>query len=76
MPWGGTMLYRKYEGAVETVMNPTISKFLVGDEAAIKKELKGRSLHQPHLHRPCIAVVEMPQPPTVAIRKKRDSPFA
>jgi glycerol-3-phosphate acyltransferase PlsX len=63
------------EGAVETVQeSDDIEVVLVGDETAIRKELKGRKYKSG-----CISVVhasqvvEMHESPTVAIRKKRDS---
>jgi len=63
------------EGAVETVHeSDDIEVILVGDESAIKKELKGRKFTSGRIsivH--ASQVVEMHEPPTVAIRKKRDS---
>jgi len=63
------------EGAVETVHeSDDIEVILVGDESVIKKELKGRKFTSGRIsivH--ASQVVEMHEPPTVAIRKKRDS---
>ncbi len=63
------------EGAVETVQeSDDIEVILVGDEAAIRKELKGRKNKSGRIsvvH--ASQVVEMHESPTVAIRKKRDS---
>ena len=63
------------EGAVETVQeSDDIEVILVGDEAAITKELKGRKYKPGRIsivH--ASQVVEMHESPTVAIRKKRDS---
>jgi phosphate acyltransferase len=63
------------EGAVETVHeSDDIEVILVGDESTIKKELKGRKFTSGRIsivH--ASQVVEMHEPPTVAIRKKRDS---
>ena len=63
------------EGAVETVQeSDDIEVILVGDEAAIKKELKGRKHRSGRIsvvH--ASQVVEMHEAPTTAIRKKRDS---
>jgi glycerol-3-phosphate acyltransferase PlsX len=63
------------EGAVQTVQeSDDIEVILVGDETAIRKELKGRKYEAG-----CISVVhasqvvEMHESPTAAIRKKRDS---
>ncbi len=63
------------EGAVETVQeSDDIEVILVGDEAAIRKELKSRK-HKPGrisiVH--ASQVVEMHEATTTAIRKKRDS---
>ncbi len=63
------------EGAVETVRDADgIEVVLVGDESAIRKELKGRkypsgSITVVHASQ----VVEMNESPTTAIRRKRDS---
>ena len=63
------------EGAVETLQeSDDIEVILVGDEAAIMKELKGRKYKPGRIsivH--ASQVVEMHESPTVAIRKKRDS---
>jgi len=63
------------EGAVETVHeSDDIDVILVGDEATIRKELKGRKYKSGRIsvvH--ASQVVEMHEPTTVAIRKKRDS---
>lgn len=63
------------DGALETVHeSEDIHVTLVGDEAAIRKELKGRKYRAAGIsivH--ASQVVEMHETPTVAIRKKRDS---
>ena len=63
------------EGAVQTVQeSDDIEVILVGDETAIRKELKGRKYKAERIsvvH--ASQVVEMHESPTVAIRKKRDS---
>lgn len=63
------------EGAVETVQeSDDIEIILVGDETAIRKELKGKKHRTDRIsivH--ASQVVEMHESPTVAIRKKRDS---
>lgn len=63
------------EGAVETVQElDDIEVILVGDETAIRKELKGKKYRTDRIsivH--ASQVVEMHESPTVAIRKKRDS---
>jgi glycerol-3-phosphate acyltransferase PlsX len=63
------------EGAVETVgESDDIEVILVGNESAIRKELKGRKFRSGSItvvH--ASQVVEMHESPTVAIRKKRDS---
>jgi phosphate acyltransferase len=63
------------EGAVETVHESAdIDVILVGDEATIRKELKGSKYKSGRIsvvH--ASQVVEMHEPTTVAIRKKRDS---
>ena len=63
------------EGAVETVQeSDDIEVILVGDETAIRKELKGKKYRTDRIsivH--ASQVVEMHESPTVAIRKKRDS---
>ncbi|HYQ47539.1 MAG TPA: phosphate acyltransferase PlsX, partial [Thermodesulfovibrionales bacterium] len=63
------------EGAVETVQeSDDIEVILVGDESAIRKELKGKKHRTDRIsivH--ASQVVEMHESPTVAIRKKRDS---
>jgi len=63
------------DGAVETVHeSEDIHVTLVGDEATIKKELKGRKYKNDRIsiiH--ASQVVEMHESPSVAIRKKRDS---
>ena len=63
------------EGAVETVQETDdIEVILVGNEAAVRKELKGRKFKSGRIsvvH--ASQVVEMHESPTAAIRKKRDS---
>jgi len=63
------------EGAVQTVQeSDDIEVILVGDETAIRKELKGRKYEAGRIsvvH--ASQVVEMHESPTAAIRKKRDS---
>ena len=63
------------EGAVQTVQESDDTEvILVGDETAIRKELKGRKYKAERIsvvH--ASQVVEMHESPTVAIRKKRDS---
>lgn len=63
------------DGALDTVQeSEDIHITLVGDEAAIRKELKGRKYRAGNIsvvH--ASQVVEMHETPTVAIRKKRDS---
>ena len=63
------------EGAVQTVQESDDTEvILVGDETAIRKELKGRKYEAGRIsvvH--ASQVVEMHESPTVAIRKKRDS---
>jgi len=63
------------DGAVETVQQTDdIEVILVGDEAAVKKELKVRKFKSERIsvvH--ASQVVEMHESPTVAIRKKKDS---
>jgi glycerol-3-phosphate acyltransferase PlsX len=63
------------EGAIETIHESNdIEIILVGDDATIRKELKGRKHKSDRIsivH--ASQVVEMHEPPTAAIRKKRDS---
>jgi len=63
------------EGAVETVQeSDDIEVILVGNETAVRKELKGRKFKSGRIsvvH--ASQVVEMHEAPTAAIRKKRDS---
>lgn len=63
------------EGAIETVNeNDDIEVILVGDESAIKKELSGKRYPQNRLkiyH--ASQVVEMHEPTSIAVRKKKDS---
>jgi glycerol-3-phosphate acyltransferase PlsX len=63
------------EGAVQTVQeSDDIEVILVGDETAVRQELKGRKYRAGRIsvvH--ASQVVEMHESPTAAIRKKRDS---
>jgi glycerol-3-phosphate acyltransferase PlsX len=63
------------DGALDTVQETEdIHVILVGDEAAIRKELKGRKYKAERItivH--ASQVVEMHESPSIAIRKKRDS---
>jgi glycerol-3-phosphate acyltransferase PlsX len=63
------------EGAVQTVQeSDDIEVILVGDETAVRQELKGRKYRADRIsvvH--ASQVVEMHESPTAAIRKKRDS---
>ena len=63
------------EGAIEAVReNRTVNVILVGKEADISKELKGRNYPSDRITiEPASQVVEMDESPSIAIRKKKDS---
>lgn len=63
------------EGAIEAVReNRTVHVILVGKEAVISKELKGRNYPSDRITiEPASQVVEMDESPSIAIRRKKDS---